>query len=102
MITKHSVFNSIFVNSTFYFFFRTEHNQSYKAYVCDKCDYATDKKKRLDKHMAMDHSIGNFFTSFYSWMKMCKLILWFVRIPFENLLDFWNKVGKPSPNVFKS
>ena len=64
MITKHSVFNSIFVNSTFYFFFRTEHNQSYKAYVCDKCDYATDKKKRLDKHMAMDHSIGNFLHLF--------------------------------------
>ena len=39
--------------------FRTEHNQSYKAYVCDKCDYATDKKKRLDKHLAIDHSIGN-------------------------------------------
>ena len=46
------------------FFFRTEHNQSYKAYVCDKCDYATDKKKRLDKHMAMDHSIGNFLHLF--------------------------------------
>lgn len=39
--------------------YKTEHNQSYKAYVCDKCDYATDKKKRLDKHMAMDHSIGS-------------------------------------------
>ena len=39
--------------------YKTEHNQSYKAYVCDKCDYTTDKKKRLDKHMAMDHSVGN-------------------------------------------
>ena len=39
--------------------YKNEHNQSYKAYVCDKCDYATDKKKRLDKHMAQDHSIGS-------------------------------------------
>jgi len=39
--------------------YKNEHNQSYKAYVCDKCDYATDKKKRLDKHLAMDHSVGS-------------------------------------------
>ena len=38
--------------------YKNEHGQSYKAYVCDKCDYATDKKKRLDKHMAQDHAMG--------------------------------------------
>ena len=38
---------------------RLEHNQSYKAYVCDKCDYTTDKKNRLDKHIQQDHSVGS-------------------------------------------
>lgn len=38
--------------------YKEDHNQSYKAYTCDKCDYSTDKKKRLDKHLAMDHTVG--------------------------------------------
>lgn len=38
--------------------YRDSHEQMYKAYGCDKCEYATDKKKRLAKHLVMDHTEG--------------------------------------------
>ena len=34
---------------------KEKHGMPFRPYACEKCDYATDKKKRLQKHMLSEH-----------------------------------------------